>query len=122
MMNRKFAFVAVSLLAVVGVICAISKAANEVPLKGKWPHQPFQPTAIFDGDFELSVKDGRIHIRCGDQLDGEVRRVSYDKASDVLTLEDIALEEGKKTPILHPRVQILVHPDRPHPGIRRTSS
>ena len=121
MINRKFAFGAVSLLGAVGVICAISRAENEVPLKGQWPHQLFQPTAIFDGDFKLSVKDGRIHIRCGDQIDGEVKRVSYDKASDVLTLDDIALEDGKKTPILHPRVQILVHPDRPHPGIRRTA-
>ncbi len=104
MIDRKFAFAIVSLLAVLGLICAISNAANEVPLKGKWPRQPFQPTAIFDADFELSVKDGRIHIRCGDQLDAEVKRITYDKVSDVLTLDDIALEEGKRTPIPHPRI------------------
>jgi len=115
MIGRKAGIVAiVSLAIVVGAVYGFGAGdrSGGVPLKGKWPREPFNPTAIFDDSFELSVKDGRIHMRCGKLLDGEVRRIVYDKASDLLTLEDIATKDGKDTPIYNSKVVVVVHPNR----------
>jgi hypothetical protein len=114
MIGRKLVIVAaLALMSAVGLAGWLSgEDSTSVPLKGKWPKQGFRPAAIFDDTFEFTVVGGRIRFRCGDTLDGEARRIAYDKTTDVLTLEDVALEEGRKSPVLRSSIQVIVHPSR----------
>jgi hypothetical protein len=111
MVGRKSAVVAALIvMGAIGVSALLNAGDSQsVKLKGIWPKQPLSPTAIFDDSFELSVKDGRIHVRCGSNFEGEVRRITYDKASDVLTLEDVAIDEPKSGLAHRVRVLIVAH-------------
>jgi hypothetical protein len=122
MIQRKSVIVAIVLLtSIIGVAEWLGggERPKSVPLKGKWPSQGLNPIAIFDDDFELSVKNGRVHFTHGNNIDFEATRIFYDRASDLLTLEGLAIEEGKDTPVMSPKVVIVVHPHRQQ-GPRKT--